>query len=83
MVSYKVKEGEETLKRLLESDEGAPYIGEIALLPYKSHISDMKDAKKRERDVGVPFSRFLRKYFRYYLPQTDIILEQGNSALSC
>lgn len=41
VVSYKAREGEETLRRLLESDEGASYIGEIALLPYKSHISDM------------------------------------------
>lgn len=32
---------EETLRRLLESDEGASYIGEIALVPYRSHISDM------------------------------------------
>lgn len=41
MVSYKAREGEEMLRRLLESDVGASYIGEVALLPYKSHISDM------------------------------------------
>ncbi|GGP14998.1 aminopeptidase [Oceanobacillus neutriphilus] len=41
VISYNAREGEETLRRLLESDEGASYIGEIALVPYRSHISDM------------------------------------------
>ncbi|WP_059104862.1 aminopeptidase [Shouchella shacheensis] len=40
VVDFSAKEGEETLKRLLESDEGARYIGEVALVPHKSPISD-------------------------------------------
>lgn len=31
--------GEETLKRLIETDEGAAYLGEVALVPHRSPIS--------------------------------------------
>lgn len=41
VVAYKAREGEENLRLLLESDEGASYIGEVALLPYRSRISDL------------------------------------------
>lgn len=33
------KKGEETFKRLLEMDEGAPYLGEVILVPHSSPIS--------------------------------------------
>lgn len=39
--SYKAKVGEEQLKRLLETDEGAMYLGEVALVQYDSPISNM------------------------------------------
>ncbi len=35
----KAEEGEEILKRLVETDEGSHYLGEIALVPHKSPIS--------------------------------------------
>lgn len=41
VVSYKAKVGEEQLKRLLETDEGAMYLGEVALVQYDSPISNM------------------------------------------
>ncbi|MFZ2539130.1 MAG: aminopeptidase [Oscillospiraceae bacterium] len=41
VVDYTAKEGYEALKRLIETDEGAHYLGEIALVPNKSPISDM------------------------------------------
>ncbi|WMJ24143.1 aminopeptidase [Paludicola sp. MB14-C6] len=41
VVDYSAKEGYEALKRLLDTDEGAKMLGEVALVPYKSPISDM------------------------------------------
>ncbi|GGO02072.1 aminopeptidase [Saccharibacillus kuerlensis] len=40
IVDVKAQQGEETLKRLVEMDEGSHYIGEVALVPHKSPISD-------------------------------------------
>jgi aminopeptidase len=39
IVDYKAEEGEEVLKRLVETDEGSHYLGEVALVPYNSPIS--------------------------------------------
>ncbi|WP_163102666.1 aminopeptidase [Peribacillus alkalitolerans] len=40
IVSFKADEGEEVLKRLIETDEGSHYLGEIALVPHQSPISE-------------------------------------------
>ncbi|SDB89963.1 aminopeptidase [Shouchella lonarensis] len=40
VVDFTAEKGSETLKRLLDSDEGSRYIGEVALVPHKSPISD-------------------------------------------
>ncbi|MED4028700.1 aminopeptidase [Priestia megaterium] len=39
IVDVKAEEGEETLKHLIETDEGAKYLGEVALVPHQSPIS--------------------------------------------
>ncbi|UFT99005.1 aminopeptidase [Radiobacillus kanasensis] len=39
VVEYSAEQGEETLKTLLESDEGAKRLGEVALVPNESPIS--------------------------------------------
>lgn len=39
IVDYKAEEGEEFLKRLVETDEGSHYLGEVALVPFNSPIS--------------------------------------------
>ncbi|MEH7115405.1 aminopeptidase [Neobacillus niacini] len=39
IVDFKAEEGEEVLKRLVETDEGSHYLGEVALVPYDSPIS--------------------------------------------
>lgn len=39
IVDYKAEEGEEILKRLVETDEGSHYLGEVALVPFHSPIS--------------------------------------------
>ncbi|MEG2538893.1 MAG: aminopeptidase [Clostridium sp.] len=39
VVSYSAKTGEESLKGLLETDEGAAYLGEVALVPFSSPIN--------------------------------------------
>lgn len=39
IVGVKAEEGEEILKRLVDTDEGSHYLGEVALVPYKSPIS--------------------------------------------
>ena len=39
IVSVKAEEGEEILKRLVDTDEGSHYLGEVALVPYNSPIS--------------------------------------------
>ncbi|RPF54046.1 aminopeptidase [Aquisalibacillus elongatus] len=39
VVDYQAEQGEETLKHLLDTDEGAVRIGEIALVPHSSPIS--------------------------------------------
>ncbi|RDU36814.1 aminopeptidase [Neobacillus piezotolerans] len=39
IVDVKAEEGEEILKRLVETDEGSHYLGEVALVPYDSPIS--------------------------------------------
>lgn len=40
VVELGAKKGEETLTKLLNSDEGARYLGEVALVPYDSPISN-------------------------------------------
>ncbi|GAK13022.1 aminopeptidase [Geomicrobium sp. JCM 19039] len=40
VVDYRAEEGEATLKGILEGDEGSKYIGEVALVPHRSPISD-------------------------------------------
>jgi len=40
VVEYFAEEGYETLKEMLESDEGAKRLGEVALVPYDSPISN-------------------------------------------
>jgi aminopeptidase len=39
IVDFKAKTGYETLKSLIETDEGSHYLGEVALVPYDSPIS--------------------------------------------
>lgn len=39
IVGVKAEEGEEILKHLVETDEGSHYLGEVALVPYNSPIS--------------------------------------------
>jgi len=39
IVDVKAEEGEEILKHLIETDEGSHYLGEVALVPYNSPIS--------------------------------------------
>ena len=41
IINYDAKEGKEVLKSIIETDEGSHYLGEIALVPYHSPISDM------------------------------------------
>lgn len=41
IVDFTAKEGYEALKRLIETDEGSHFLGEIALVPTKSPIADM------------------------------------------
>ncbi|MBM7649522.1 aminopeptidase [Bacillus ectoiniformans] len=40
ITDVKAEEGEEVLKRLVETDEGSHYLGEIALVPHQSPISE-------------------------------------------
>ena len=40
LVGWSPEENKETLKHLIETDEGSHYLGEIALVPYSSPISD-------------------------------------------
>jgi aminopeptidase len=40
IVDYSAEEGYETLKGLIETDEGSHYLGEVALVPHRSPISD-------------------------------------------
>lgn len=42
VVEYHAEEGEEILKSLLEGDEGSRHLGEVAIVPYSSPISQMK-----------------------------------------
>ncbi|MDO5410353.1 MAG: aminopeptidase [Lachnospiraceae bacterium] len=42
VVDYSAQEGYETLKSLLETDEGSKRLGEVAIVPYTSPISQMK-----------------------------------------
>lgn len=39
VVDFKAEQGEDTLKHLLETDEGASRLGEIALVPHESPVS--------------------------------------------
>jgi len=40
-IDYHAKEGEDILASIIETDEGSHYLGEIALIPYQSPISQM------------------------------------------
>lgn len=40
IVSFKAEEGYETLQKLIETDEGSHYLGEVALVPHDSPISN-------------------------------------------
>lgn len=42
VVNYKAKTGQEILASIIETDNGSHYLGEIALVPYDSPISNMK-----------------------------------------
>ncbi len=42
IVDFKAKKGYEALKNLIETDEGSHYLGEVALVPYDSPISNSK-----------------------------------------
>lgn len=42
VVSYTAEKGYDVLKSILEADEGAKYLGEVALVPYDSPISNLK-----------------------------------------
>lgn len=39
IIEVKAKEGEDILKQLVETDEGSHYLGEVALVPFQSPIS--------------------------------------------
>ncbi|WP_158737606.1 aminopeptidase [Alteribacillus sp. YIM 98480] len=39
ITEFEAKEGEETLKNLIDTDEGSHYLGEVALVPHSSPIS--------------------------------------------
>ncbi|WP_350019435.1 aminopeptidase [Priestia flexa] len=39
IIGVKAEHGEETLKQLIDTDEGAKYLGEVALVPHNSPIS--------------------------------------------
>lgn len=41
VVDFSAKKGYDVLKKLLETDEGALYLGEVALVPYDSPISNL------------------------------------------
>lgn len=41
IVDFSAEEGYETLKRLVEMDEGSHYLGEVALVPHNSPISNL------------------------------------------
>lgn len=41
IVSFTAEEGYETLKKLIEMDEGSHYLGEVALVPHHSPISNL------------------------------------------
>ena len=41
IVNFAAKEGYETLKKLIETDEGAGYLGEVALVPHDSPVSNL------------------------------------------
>ncbi|RSL29480.1 aminopeptidase [Salibacterium salarium] len=43
ITDYQAGEGEETLKNLIETDEGSHYLGEVALVPHSSPISQSGD----------------------------------------
>ena len=42
IVDYTAEEGYEVLKSIIETDDGAHYLGEVALVPYDSPISNQK-----------------------------------------
>lgn len=42
IVDFTAEEGYEVLKKLIETDEGSCYLGEVALVPYDSPISNAK-----------------------------------------
>ncbi|QGU94558.1 aminopeptidase [Clostridium bovifaecis] len=42
IIDFKAEKGYDTLKNIIETDEGSHYIGEVALVPYDSPISNLK-----------------------------------------
>ncbi len=42
VVDMKAEKGYDTLKKLIETDEGSAYLGEVALVPYDSPVSNSK-----------------------------------------
>ncbi|MBR2968854.1 MAG: aminopeptidase [Clostridia bacterium] len=42
IVDYKAEKGYETLKQIIETDEGSHYLGEIAIIGYNSPIQNLK-----------------------------------------
>lgn len=42
IVDFKAEKGYDTLKSIIETDEGSHYLGEVALVPYDSPISNLR-----------------------------------------
>lgn len=42
IVDFKAEKGYDTLKNIIETDDGSHYLGEVALVPYDSPISNLK-----------------------------------------
>ena len=41
IIDFTAEKGYETLKNIIETDEGSYYLGEVALVPYDSPISNL------------------------------------------
>ena len=80
VVEVKAKKGEELLRQMISMDEGASYLGEVALIPYNSPINNtgilfyetlFDENASCHLALGAGFTNLIKDYEKYSLEELN------------
>ncbi len=80
VVEVKAKKGEELLRKMISMDEGASYLGEVALIPYNSPINNtgilfyetlFDENASCHLALGAGFTNLIKDYEKYSLKELE------------